>query len=276
MLVRLILLLGIAGGLTLFTLSNWLPSLSLVFLGMPTPALPLAMWVLGAIAGGIVTSLLISALFSISNYAAVRQVRSQYRRASRRNGFQPGYPPPSEPEPTSPYTSSYTRSTASSTDASDDSAWRDWEGYEEPADRAQAAAAQNQEDDWGTDTSDDWDDWEDESVKNRPGDRATASANDYPKGGTAPHRSTYEAAQEPKTASRSGSSYSYGYRDPGESGVGRREMVVDADYRVIVPPYQPPEPDPYRPPEETPTENADDWFDDDFETDEERQRRAQQ
>lgn len=265
MLVRLILLLGIAGGLILFSLSNWFPSLSLVFLGVATPALPLAIWVLGAIAAGIVTSLLISALFGVSNYAAVRQVRSQYRRSARRSAGQSEYSSP-EPEPASSYSSSYTRSTA--TDTSDDSAWRDWEGYEEPIDRPQTTAAKpDQDDDWGAESSDDWDDWDDDTVGSRPGN---------PKEGTASQRSSYEAPQEPKTANRSGSVYSYGYREPGESGVGRREMVVDADYRVIVPPYKSSEPEPYRPPDEAPTENADDWFDDDFETDEERQRRAQQ
>lgn len=272
MLFRLLLLLGIAAGLTLFALSNWTPVLALTFLGMQTPALPLAMWVLGAIAAGIVTSLLMNALFSFSNYLAVRQVRSQHRRGARRSGFQAGYTPASESEPTSSYSRSYTRSTASTAPAEDDSDWQDWDGYEEPSDRTQAtppAAQAPADDDWDVTPSDDWEDWE----SDRP--RSAPAASD---------RSTYEAKQEPKTASRSGSVYSYGYREPGESGVGKREMVVDADYRVIVPPYQPPDSTPYSSPEPTynppddaePAENADDWFEDDFETDEERQRRAQQ
>jgi hypothetical protein len=71
---------------------------------------------------------------------------------------------------------------------------------------------------------------------------------------------SYEVNQEPKTASKSGSVYSYSYREPSESGVGKTEAVYDANYRVITPPYQkPPEP-----------EDDDDWgFEDDEEFDDE-------
>ncbi len=59
----------------------------------------------------------------------------------------------------------------------------------------------------------------------------------------------YEVKQEPTTSNQSGSVYSYGYREPSSSGVGKSESVYDADYRVIVPPYQQP----------TPTIVEDDW-----------------
>ena len=49
---------------------------------------------------------------------------------------------------------------------------------------------------------------------------------------------TFEVPQEPKTASRSGSVYSYGYREPKDKGVGKTEQVYDANYRVITPPYR--------------------------------------
>ncbi len=74
-----------------------------------------------------------------------------------------------------------------------------------------------------------------------------------------------------KTASRSGSVYSYGYRDPDGTGVGKAEPVadkpvVDAEYRVIVPPYRSldeEEPAPPAPAPQEAEENADDWFEDD-------------
>ncbi|MBD0266213.1 MAG: LapA family protein, partial [Tolypothrix sp. Co-bin9] len=47
---------------------------------------------------------------------------------------------------------------------------------------------------------------------------------------------TYERPQQPKSSSQSGTVYSYGYRDPNNSGVGKTETVYDADYRVIIPP----------------------------------------
>ncbi|MFB2838204.1 hypothetical protein [Floridanema evergladense] len=49
----------------------------------------------------------------------------------------------------------------------------------------------------------------------------------------------YEAKQEPTTSYRSGSVYSYGYKNPSDSAVGRTESVYDAEYRVITPPYRP-------------------------------------
>jgi hypothetical protein len=52
------------------------------------------------------------------------------------------------------------------------------------------------------------------------------------------NRATYEREQTPKTSSQTGSVYSYGYREPGNSGVGKTESVYDADYRVITPPYR--------------------------------------
>ncbi len=51
---------------------------------------------------------------------------------------------------------------------------------------------------------------------------------------------TYERQQEPKSSSQSGSVYSYSYREPKNTAVGKTESVYDADYRVIIPPYQPP------------------------------------
>ena len=94
----------------------------------------------------------------------------------------------------------------------------------------------------------------------------------------------YERPQEPTTTYRSGSVYSYGYRDPKNSGVGRSESIYDAEYRVITPPYRGVEPrdEPewkYREnsnkKEDENNENEDDWgFDDedDFDDDNYRSR----
>ncbi|MCP2730939.1 hypothetical protein [Limnofasciculus baicalensis] len=51
-------------------------------------------------------------------------------------------------------------------------------------------------------------------------------------------RSNYEANQQPASTSKSGSVYSYTYREKGKSEVGKTDGVYDANYRVIVPPYQ--------------------------------------
>jgi hypothetical protein len=72
-----------------------------------------------------------------------------------------------------------------------------------------------------------------EEEETDPVDR-TGYASDYER-----DRTTYEVPQEPTSSYRSGSSYSYSYKDPNTSGVGRSESVYDADYRVIIPPPQP-------------------------------------
>jgi hypothetical protein len=147
-----------------------------------------------------------------------------------------------------------------------DAAWNNWEGYEESTARQTSTTrspASDSIDDWDAEASDDWD-------VDEPSDTPRDEPRDEPRDGRAAAsrvRTDYEAKQEPKTASRSGSVYSYSYREPKDSGVGKAESVVgkpvvDADYRVIVPPYRSLDDEPVS---EAPTsaESADDWFEED-------------
>lgn len=61
-LIRIVLLLMFLGGLALLAFSNLSPVISLVFLGIPTPALPLATWIGIAIASGVLTSFVLQFL----------------------------------------------------------------------------------------------------------------------------------------------------------------------------------------------------------------------
>ncbi|XWK85783.1 MAG: LapA family protein [Phormidium sp.] len=80
----------------------------------------------------------------------------------------------------------------------------------------------------------------------------------------------YEVKQEPTSSYRSGSVYSYGYKNPSNSAVGKTESVYDAEYRVITPPSRPldteeedntPEPSPSN---QQNKDDDEDWgFDDD-------------
>ena len=94
------------------------------------------------------------------------------------------------------------------------------------------------------DNNDDWlvkpppiGDWE-----RKPTDRATEKSSSSPKSSVETidqqtHTNTeFEADQSPKSESWSGSVYSYGYRDPENTGVGKTESIYDAEFRVIVPP----------------------------------------
>ncbi|NWF58588.1 MAG: LapA family protein [Fischerella sp.] len=208
---RLILLVALMGGLALLLAQNWSPVLSLVFLGMQTISLPLAMWILFSTAAGAATSLLISGLFQLSSYFAAPQrptPSASKPRRTPRSGDRPPSPPKAEPA----YT--YTSPPRSETKTS-----------------SQSSAV----DDWETDNlNNDWD-FEEKAYR-----ESTPPPQDTQVRDSIGDSKTYERQQEPKTTFQSGSSYSYSYREPKNSGVGKTESVYDADYRVIIPPYQPP------------------------------------
>ncbi|MBX9257639.1 LapA family protein [Desmonostoc muscorum CCALA 125] len=227
--IRLILLVAVLGGLTLLLVQNWSPPLSLVFLGLRTQPLPLAMWVLFSTVTGAFTSILIATLFKLSNYFApgVRQtpdrptVTSPSAKANRRQ--EPTSARPSPPPPASK--------------------------KEEPSNEVF--------DDWETNSS--GDDWKfDENSEEAPTPNPQTQQSRDSK--------TYERQSQPKSSSGSGSVYSYSYREPKNTAAGKTESIYDADYRVIIPPYQPPT---------TNQADDDDWefFDDDFEDDNQRPRR---
>jgi hypothetical protein len=229
--IRLFLLLAVLGTLTLLLVQNWSPVLPLVFLGMQTRPLPLAMWILFSTTAGAMTSLLITSLFQVSNYF-VREQRQ------------------------TPLKSSATSSRAANQSR-----------REEPISRKQApspttgnAESRTREafDDWETNnTNDDWDFDEKSNAKSTPSSQST-QARDF---------NTYERQKEPTSSSQSGSVYSYSYQEPKNSGVGKTESVYDADYRVIIPPYQPPS--------TAKDAEDDDWgfFDDDDSEDKDKQSR---
>lgn len=219
--IRLVLLLIVLGGLTLFALQNLSPAISLVFLGLTLPTLPLAVWILIAIAAGFFTSLLMGALFQLSHYLSEKSLRSRIRtlEAELASARQPR----AKTEPASSTSYSYTGASSS---------------YK------QAAST----------TDNDFEDEADEE----PG---------------VSNQTVYERPQEPKTQFQSGSVYSYSYREDTNTGVGKTEDVYDAEYRVITPPYQPPNPVESQWKSPSNEEDDEDWgFDDDDEFDDETPR----
>jgi uncharacterized integral membrane protein len=193
--IRIILLLVVLGGLTLLLVQNWSPVLPLVFLGVRTQALPLAVWILLSIAAGAFTSLFITGLFNLSNYFA-RSSRSKRRNVIGR-----------------------------------------WSAERKQADKTPASSSKPDTDSTPSDTEDDWDsdstsddDWDFE--------QDTDKTPNFSSQNTVRDSTTYEASTEPKSGYRSGSVYSYSYREPSNSGVGKTESIHDADYRVIAPPYR--------------------------------------
>ncbi|MEO1431942.1 MAG: LapA family protein [Cyanobacteria bacterium J06633_8] len=212
--IRLILLVAVLGGLMLLLAQNWSPAIPLVFLGLRTKPVSLAMWMLFSIAAGAFTSLLISGLIQLSSRAVSPQAqrtsyeavedsprvnKRTYRENPRETNFENRvYPPPprSSAQPSNQFEDDY--------------------------------------DDWDLDRnpSDDWD-FEEEAEKeyfeSSPRPEYTKIQDDR----------DYDDFQEPENDyARTSNPYSYDERDRdlNDSGSGKTESVYDADYRVIIPP----------------------------------------
>lgn len=224
--IRLVLLLVVLAGLTLLLVQNWSPVLPLMFLGLKTQALPLAVWILLSIAAGAFTSLFITGLFNLSDYFARSSLSK--RHATRRS---------SGDARTRVAHQVNERSNAERTHADKTSAT-------EPKSDTNSTPG-NAFDDWDSDSTED-NDWDFE--------KDTAKTPDYSSQNTVKDSTNYEVNTEPKSGYRSGSVYSYNYREPSNSGVGKTESIYDADYRVITPPYQE---------KDKPTEDEDWGFEDD-------------
>ena len=232
---QLITFLVIVGGLAIFMIQNLSPSVSLIFLGSALPSLPLSVWILGAMFAGMLTYGLIASLFNVSQSSVGQQPQRQPQ--SSRSPKPPveassasawGYDPASEPSPRSSYTaSSSVRNSAS-----------------------ESPRTTIEEDDWETEVKPFNPAWEDQSLEDVAPSKSSSSSQRSSILGEEQWENSeqnrenfkqspppiYETEQKPQNESWSGSVYSYGYRDPSTTGVGRTETVYDADYRIITPP----------------------------------------
>ena len=204
--IRLIILVTAIMGLIIILVQNLSPSLPLMFLGMRSQALPLALWILLSITAGIFTSLIITRLLKFAtdlNLLAQQPIPKSIPTPPR---VRQNTPPPKSPSPP-------------------------------------VSQVDDEFDDW--DTNRNQDNWDDDSQSEEEISPNQQSSN-----------------------SRTSSVYSYSSQSPKNTAVGKTESVYDADYRVIIPPYQ--ESD------KNPATDDDDWDffeDDDFEGDDENKPR---
>jgi len=239
--ISLVLLLVIGGGLTLFALQNWSPSLSLVFLGMPTPPLPLAVWMLYSLAAGVMTGLSIAALFRWYSYLEARSVRRGERpRYEGGSAYPAGSWPPQESKGSETDFIRRSKTTYNAHQRRD--------GFDTIGARTQKAAVPTKGDRTPSSAASNNDDWEQENKISEDWDDAVTSASTEQKKGD-----KAKAGQE----ETQDSFYSYGSQDKGNSGVGKTEDVYEANYRVIIPPVRE---------ESDAGENDEDWGLDEDET----------
>ena len=211
-LVLLIVLIVVIGGLALFALQNWSPSLQLTFLGLKSRPLPISIWIIGALIAGVVTYLFIYGLFELSNYLFKQNLQSP--RATSRTLQHQALSRESRDR--------YSQSEEISNSQSSFNLNKDSELREEDENI----------DDWKQETPRISNSWDSSRKEQDIEDTQKSVSQDSTE-------KNHEVEKEPKTESCSGSVYSYGYREPSASGVSQTESVYDADYRVITP--QPPQ-----------------------------------
>jgi uncharacterized integral membrane protein len=258
---KLILLLLIGGSLALFAASNLTP-ISLVILGVRTLALPLAVWVLGALLAGAVTTVLLSGFSSISKGAAVRRA-NQAPRDSRSpwTTARSDAKPESSPIGAAGFTAAGTGRAADRTRSADRATegrearsnddWdRDpesWDNWNEPDPGSRATSGGSRSEGRPrNDSSDSFNDrrpgWDEYENRVRSSSRRDPSAADSRTGGRVDGRA--DSRIDGRTDSRTDSRVDGRTEKRPSSGRAQPESrkgdVYDAEYRVLIPPYSTP------------------------------------
>jgi uncharacterized integral membrane protein len=220
----LAILAAIVAVLAAFAWENWEPQISLAFWGMRSQYFPLAIWVILALLAGILTSVIISSLFTLSNYLTWRE--ATHHSPEKINAQVP---------------LGGTTSVGSETNAPPEGDRSSESG--QPSEKRGFFNLKKGSP--GPQPSGNGDDWDDGPSKQEDWGSEGHTAASGPSTFGGPEKSatttpkTYEVKQDPKSESWSGSVYSYGYKEPSGSGVGQSESVYDADYRIITPPPPP-------------------------------------
>ena len=221
-----------------FVIQNQQP-LALVFFGFEIPfQLPLSLWILLFIAAGAVSSFCMQLL----NFSPKRTSSRTVYTPSDREPFSP-QPTPRNNSPTpdrSPRSTESRETTSenrgSSTHTSPTAAGSNTEKPPEAIEDDKLDKEQNDRRAIENENANEEREWNIEeppaqTTINKPFDRPLKEDKSAPS-------KVFEAPQQPKSASRSGSIYSYTYKKPGDTSVGKSENVYDVKYRVIRPPYR--------------------------------------
>lgn len=244
---RLLVWLVMLAALTILAVQNLSPAIPLVVLSSRTIALPLSFWLLGAIAIGALTTLL---LYSLSQLAAPS------RRPYRPMGQRLSSPPPDDDRVNRFSAATAERSNSRSESPSPSAYDTDWESFRAP---------------------EQWDDWEQrpepdtvaQSTQGRSAPRAfqfkrqpysaadtvdeiesgwetyeTYAEDGIPYQGVSPVEETLDdiaAGWEAEAGPYPPSAPTDYEPEEFETDDDQTDGVYDADYRVIIPPYKPPE-----------------------------------
>ncbi|HIK26639.1 MAG: hypothetical protein N3E45_09415 [Oscillatoriaceae bacterium SKW80] len=237
--IRNWLLFAIAVFLAIFAAQNASPSLSLVFLGMQSVALPLSAWVILALVSGVFTSFLISALFKLSNYQLEQELTARRRTMPRQ------IPSESTPQWKAAKNADLRSQSFHSVAISQPPQAEMSAEYSHDADETlRSKATTNYANKYSEPEEDDdsfYEEWEQEE-RERTAKEPQFLSEEKEKNQVSDEAPIYEIKQEPKSISWSGTIYSYTYRSVDESESETtpetNKSVADAEYRVIEPPVR--------------------------------------
>lgn len=215
-----------------------------------TPPLPIAAWILLFAGAGIVTSLLLQAINSLTKGARSRTVENYYTNPDRSSfDREKSYDRPQQQRSSEAFSSS-DRSQTSFNTQNNATSKSPRNFVEQVFDRVQARTTDStidrnadRQSGWDDKLDDDWNLEEPPKQTNSTRENIERSLREEE---LKSDSDTYETKQQPKSVERSGSVYSYKFREAGESKPQEQEKdtlvdrVYDANYRLINPPYQPP------------------------------------
>lgn len=250
---RLLIVLLLVGAGVLLVLQNTAPALPLVFLGIRTPAYPLAFWLVSAIALGALSSVFLASLVSggIPSLGRGRRTPSRTGRRIEDPNTVADFKGSTQPRSTAAEAGRRREPAANGewgewTNLSSPSQWEDWSQAEQAAGsrpqdkgprwgRKRAAEQAQKVDESWQELSGGWNDLE--NVRYKPKgvspvadaldelDEGWEDYPDVPPRDRAPDpRQDFEADQSPKRVYRDGSIYSYSYRDS-DAPQGRTDSI---------------------------------------------------
>jgi hypothetical protein len=244
-----------------------------------TPPLPTAAWILLFAGAGMVTSLFLQALNSLTKGTRSRTMGNYYTSPSETSYTNPNrssferefYDRPQQNRSSEVFSDGDRSQTSSNTQ--DNAASKSSRNFvEQVFDRVQARTTDSTIDrnaerqyDWDDKQDDDWNLEEPPKPTNSNRENIERSLREEE---LKSDSDTYETKQQPKNVERSGSVYSYKFREAGESKQQQQQQdnkvdrVYDANYRLINPPYSPPS-QPTQPTKEQPkasNKDDEDWI----------------
>jgi hypothetical protein len=231
-----------------------------------TPSLPTAAWILLFALAGTITSLLLQFFNALSKPSRTKIVDDNYY-SDRSESYKPNNRTSYRQDEASfqssqrrnydevfPRDRTVNRQTTSSYNSQP--ADRVYSGNTTATETAKKNVDRDTRSDWEDRESDDWN-VEEPPQQSNPTRESLEQSIREEESKLESESKNYEKPQNPETVNRSGSVYSYKYKESGEAKENKTDRVYDADYRLINPPIQPPQQDRQSKP---PDGDDDDWI----------------